>query len=704
MCNLYRLGEFEVDVKRRQIRFNGALVPLPQKPLEVLLVLIGRAGDVVTKEELMGAIWPESFVEESNLTQSIFLLRKALGDKASGSRYVITLPGVGYQLGVPPVVLPSPLVEEQPRAKHDLAPVTNGIQPSPGPKPSRRIYVAAVGCLAMVAMILCGWGVLRVLRPAPFSKFSLRRLTNSDDIQLTMISLSGRYVAYVSKNPAGVEALSVLELHSGNSHVILHDDSMRFADIVFSPDDSYIYYRGRRREESDQISSEYRLPLLGGQPTQLVKDIDGPIAFLNHGERICFWRRISENLFAILSADADSGKNETTLAKGERPLPISAVCSPDGYRAAISSEVGGISILDFKTGQRKAFYESPAGSEIFADLYWNADGSTLLASAITPFNFYPSLLTVSYPGGKRTQITRDLNSYQNPSMTGDGAMIAARQGDVNAHFESFELPLLAGNPEVVSFPWSEFLGWRNDQEIAGTTTSGGLKIKNLATSQESLIQTPRGMQFLQPTGCGASALVALGSRPPDKNLTIWHMNADGSNLKQLSPGPEDILPVCTQDGKWVVYADNSGLNRASLYRVSSDGGTPTKVGEGSVWFVLSHDGRRVSWVENTGGKQSLVLIELGTGKRIASVPVPTPLHATRSLTFAPDDQHIFFIARGETSDSIYDLPIDGSAASKRIEFRGAHLSVIMVSPSGKYLGAVTVKPVSDAVLLADRSR
>ena len=44
----------------------------------------------------MGAIWPESFVEESNPTQSIFLLRKVFGDKASGSRYVITLPGVGY--------------------------------------------------------------------------------------------------------------------------------------------------------------------------------------------------------------------------------------------------------------------------------------------------------------------------------------------------------------------------------------------------------------------------------------------------------------------------------------------------------------------------------------------------------------------------------------------------------------------------------
>jgi hypothetical protein len=99
-----------------------------------------------------------------------------------------------------------------------------------------------------------------------------------------------------------------------------------------------------------------------------VNDIDGPIAFLNNGERICFWPVISENQFAVLSADADSGKNEMTLAKGQGHLPMSAVCSPDGHRAALFFEVAGISILDFKTGQRTTGYESRAGSEIYSDI------------------------------------------------------------------------------------------------------------------------------------------------------------------------------------------------------------------------------------------------------------------------------------------------------------------------------------------------
>jgi Tol biopolymer transport system component len=182
------------------------------------------------------------------------------------------------------------------------------------------------------------------------------------------------------------------------------------------------------------------------------------------------------------------------------------------------------------------------------------------------------------------------------------------------------------------------------------------------------------------------------------------MNADGSNLKQLSPGPEDILAACTPDGRWVVYADNSFRNPGTIYRVSSDGGTPQKLAEGTVWVALSHHGDRLAWIKDTDSQQTLVLTDLNTGQQTATLHVPSTLHAVRSLTFAPDDESLFFIVRGESADSVYDLPLDGSAPTKQIEFRGARLSTLMVSPSGKYLGAVTAKPVSDAVLLEEHPR
>ena len=91
---IYQFGEFELRVSARLLARDGKPVPLGSKAFEVLTCLVMRAGDVVTKDELLKTVWPESFVEEGNLSQHVFALRKALGDRAG---YIVTVPGRGYQ-------------------------------------------------------------------------------------------------------------------------------------------------------------------------------------------------------------------------------------------------------------------------------------------------------------------------------------------------------------------------------------------------------------------------------------------------------------------------------------------------------------------------------------------------------------------------------------------------------------------------------
>jgi DNA-binding winged helix-turn-helix (wHTH) protein/tetratricopeptide (TPR) repeat protein len=92
--SLYRFDEFELDAAKRTFTRSGHRVALTPKAFEVLIFLVANPGRVVTKEELMKAVWPESFVEESNLAQHIKWLRKALEDKAE---MIVTIPGRGYQ-------------------------------------------------------------------------------------------------------------------------------------------------------------------------------------------------------------------------------------------------------------------------------------------------------------------------------------------------------------------------------------------------------------------------------------------------------------------------------------------------------------------------------------------------------------------------------------------------------------------------------
>jgi DNA-binding winged helix-turn-helix (wHTH) protein/tetratricopeptide (TPR) repeat protein len=92
--DLYLFDEFELSRSRRTLLRNGQPVSLLPKTFEVLSCLVSNPGRIVAKDEILKSVWPESFVEENNLTQHISLLRKALTDRAS---YIVTVPGRGYQ-------------------------------------------------------------------------------------------------------------------------------------------------------------------------------------------------------------------------------------------------------------------------------------------------------------------------------------------------------------------------------------------------------------------------------------------------------------------------------------------------------------------------------------------------------------------------------------------------------------------------------
>jgi TolB-like protein/DNA-binding winged helix-turn-helix (wHTH) protein/Tfp pilus assembly protein PilF len=106
--NLYRFGEFSLDAQARVLRRGSEPVALTPKAFDVLLLLIQSAGKTVSKDELMQAVWPGSFVEESNLTQTIFMVRKAL-DETTDRRYILTVQSKGYQFLVP--VIEAPVTE-----------------------------------------------------------------------------------------------------------------------------------------------------------------------------------------------------------------------------------------------------------------------------------------------------------------------------------------------------------------------------------------------------------------------------------------------------------------------------------------------------------------------------------------------------------------------------------------------------------------
>ena len=94
---LYEFGPFRLDPEKELLLRDNESIPLAPKAFQVLLVLVRSKKEVVTKDELLKAVWPDTFVEETNLSRNVFLLRKALGESPQDHQYIVTVPGRGYR-------------------------------------------------------------------------------------------------------------------------------------------------------------------------------------------------------------------------------------------------------------------------------------------------------------------------------------------------------------------------------------------------------------------------------------------------------------------------------------------------------------------------------------------------------------------------------------------------------------------------------
>ena len=93
----YEFGPYRIDPHHRRLTRETKPIPLQPKAFDILLVLVQNSERVVPKDDLMKAVWPGTFVEESNLAQNVSVLRKTLGDAVGENRYIVTVPGRGYR-------------------------------------------------------------------------------------------------------------------------------------------------------------------------------------------------------------------------------------------------------------------------------------------------------------------------------------------------------------------------------------------------------------------------------------------------------------------------------------------------------------------------------------------------------------------------------------------------------------------------------
>jgi DNA-binding winged helix-turn-helix (wHTH) protein/TolB-like protein len=166
--HLYEFSRFRFDPENHLLECEGSPIPLTPKAFDILLVLVENGSRLTTKEELMRKVWPDSFVEEANLTVNISALRKQLGETPNGQQYIETVPRKGYRFRVPVSQVDnhtaaglSPLPENE-TAPEILGPggdLPISFEVSSQTTPEGRSWLRSIiVTIGVIAVLLTGWG------------------------------------------------------------------------------------------------------------------------------------------------------------------------------------------------------------------------------------------------------------------------------------------------------------------------------------------------------------------------------------------------------------------------------------------------------------------------------------------------------------------------------------------------------------------
>src|SRR5215813_9836489 len=263
---LYVFGPFRLDTDERLLMRDGRVAPLPPKVFDTLLVLVENSGRVVSKDELMQSLWPETFVEESNLTQNISQLRRALGDGAAEAQYIETIPKRGYRFvaSVQPSALNGVSTEEE-VAVNGHAQVAAELAAPPA-EPEQTLPPGAEAATeklsqkrSLAVAVLIGSSVAIVIfalvvahsRSAnksgrAFQQIKLIKQTSSGNVLLPTISHDGKYMAYVAEE-GDLQSLWIRQVVVNSGVQVVAPAEVKFVGVAFSPDDNHLYYLTRAK-------------------------------------------------------------------------------------------------------------------------------------------------------------------------------------------------------------------------------------------------------------------------------------------------------------------------------------------------------------------------------------------------------------------------------------------------------------------------
>jgi len=700
---LYEFGPFQLDPRERLLLRDGDPLPLTPKAFETLLVLIRNSGHLMLKDELMKAVWPDSFVEEVNLSQNISILRRALSDTAQGSRYIVTVPGKGYRF-VGQLRQPEPdteIKETLVLESHSRTRIT---------VEETRFKFSLLSALTITVCVLAAAALWATLHGKPtfptFKRIQLSKLTHDGNTRLSAVSPDGRYVAYLRRDKQA--SVWVDQIATDSTFQLIPPQSVYYDSLTFSPDGNYLYFARARGNQPDHYDL-YVVPSLGGVERRVLLDVESPLGFSPDNKQLAFLRRTTDrHRLQIVVADRSdfSERVLTTFDPGEA-FEGTPAWSPDGKLIAVaarSNDSGRLGAIDFFTpdGQKT---KTLLSDRIVTNVAWIPDGSGLVETAYENGRFFNHQIWFQpYPKGSPRRVTNDSSSYVGLSLSSDGKVLTANEQVLSSSV--FVGPASApANLAAISTGKNDslFLDWLDSGNLLLENGMFHFSIAHADGSQLRPLALREDVLNAEPAMCGNGASVVMTSLHQG-HWNIFKLDPASQQLTQLSSGTVDDHPYCSSDGHSIIY-DSETSQGPRLLRISADSSTPERLVEANaVAPRFSPDNKLIAfWLLDKNGAS--LQPQLAVMKSDAATPFqtfdlpPNGIVGNQALMrWTPDGKSITYVLRQPDGSHFWSQPLVGGQPKHVAHFDDL-VFWYSFSPDGKQIAMTRGQYLRDVILL-----
>ena len=747
----YAFSEFRLDPQRRVLLKKDEPVALNPKAFELLLLLVERAGEILSKGELLEKVWPAQVVEENNLTVQISALRKALGERKGEHRFIVTVPGTGYKFvaEIEPggdeekeIVIESRTISRvtvEQEIDEETIDERSGGRSGGAPPPQRRLEAAGVTrdegkplnlishpspvilWSSVGAILLVGlWGLWswRGAEKALERRLKLTKLTTSGKVTNATMTPDGKYAVFAQTEEGG-ESLYLRQIATGSQTRILAPQPVKFIGLAVSPDGTFIYCTAFLENRADP--QLWRVPLLGGATEQIKGIVTGvAVSFSPDGKQFAFTESRSSLKETHLGvADAD-GSNKRILVRApddERAFSTFAsnplAWSPSGSIIACAVEEKsagermrtGILLVNPASGEERFITERRW--DYVTHLAWT-DAENLAFIAYTSDPWQGQIWTISTETGEARALTNDLNSYLWLAASAEGDLLTVQKNLVShisiADFDE-QIKALTAREIHNESGHIDNVAWSADGAVLYSSSANGRR--------EIWRMNVDGSNATQLT-VGANVTFGLSVSPTDGSLVFCSTtdgkhslrlaDSDGKNIRALTDGTEDVWPNFKANGRTVIFQRGLNNKTLTLWRVGVDGGTPLPLTQtASSHPAVSPDGTTTAYYfmdKEANNAWSVRLISSDTGVPLGKLSFPEPV-TERRLRWHPSGRFLSQIFYAGETVKLLLMPMDGTDAVTVSGLDKGDVNWFEWARDGKRLVISQTTVTQDIVLLTD---